>query len=76
MLDHIDAMMVIGSENSSNSMRLLELAQKEKKLSFRVASHEDLDFAYFETNKIETLGITAGASSPQVLVDEIIEKLN
>lgn len=75
MLDHIDAMMVIGSENSSNSMRLLELAQKEKKLSFRVASHEDLDFAYFETNKIETLGITAGASSPQVLVDEIIEKL-
>jgi 4-hydroxy-3-methylbut-2-en-1-yl diphosphate reductase len=75
MLDEIDAMLVIGSENSSNSMRLLELAQKKKVNSFRVGKAEELNKDYIEKNQIKVLGITAGASTPQVLVDEIIEKL-
>jgi 4-hydroxy-3-methylbut-2-enyl diphosphate reductase len=75
MLDSIDAMLVIGSKNSSNSMRLLELAQKTKPLSFRVANANEVNNEYIIQNKISILGITAGASTPQVLVDEIISKL-
>lgn len=75
MISSIDAMLVIGADNSSNSLRLLQLAQKEKPLSFRVASSEELQKEYFEKNQISILGITAGASTPQVLVDEITDKL-
>ncbi len=75
MLQDIDAMLVIGASNSSNSMRLLELAQKQKPHSFRVSSATELDKSYIVNNKIKTLGITAGASSPQILVDEILGKL-
>jgi 4-hydroxy-3-methylbut-2-enyl diphosphate reductase len=75
MLDSIDAMLVIGSKNSSNSMRLLELAQKTKPLSFRVSNANEINNEYIIQNKISILGITAGASTPQVLVDEIISKL-
>ena len=75
MLNQISAMLVIGSENSSNSMRLLELAQKTKEISFRVANAEELDKSYIDKNNIKILGITAGASTPQILVDEIINKL-
>jgi len=78
MLEHVDAILVIGASNSSNSVRLLQLAQKEKLMSFRISSAPELHQLgkiYFEKNQISTLGITAGASSPQVLVDEIIEVL-
>lgn len=76
MIDSVDAMLVIGANNSSNSLRLLHLAQKSKPHSFRVSSAEELDIeTMIEKPKIQTLGITAGASSPQILVDEITEKL-
>ncbi|MCB1178781.1 MAG: 4-hydroxy-3-methylbut-2-enyl diphosphate reductase [Leptospiraceae bacterium] len=75
MLNDIDAMLVIGASNSSNSLRLLELAQKQKPSSFRVSTAEELSKDYIDSQNIKILGITAGASSPQVLVDEIIVKL-
>lgn len=75
MLSDIDAMLVIGASNSSNSLRLLELAQKAKPNSFRVTTADELDKEYIKTKNIRILGITAGASSPQILVDEIINKL-
>lgn len=75
MMESIDAMMVIGADNSSNSLRLLQLAQKSKPLSFKVTSVEDLDKNRILSASIKTLGITAGASTPQILVDEIIAKL-
>ncbi len=75
MLDNIDAMLVIGASNSSNSLRLLELAQKKKKHSFRISSREELEKEKLDALNIRVLGITAGASSPQILVEEIIEKL-
>ena len=56
-------------------MRLLELAQKTKPSSFRIASSEELDKNIIDLNNIKIMGITAGASTPQVLVDEIISKL-
>lgn len=76
MIHSVDAMMVIGAENSSNSLRLLQLAQKIKPNSFRISSAEELDIkTHILDSNIQILGITAGASSPQVLVDEICDKL-
>ncbi|MEM7180508.1 MAG: 4-hydroxy-3-methylbut-2-enyl diphosphate reductase [Spirochaetota bacterium] len=75
MLDSIDAMLVIGATNSSNSLRLVQQAQKKKPKSFRVSSAEEVTKEKMQALQIETLGISAGASSPQVLVDEIIAKL-
>jgi len=75
MIDSVDAMLVIGSPNSSNSVRLLQLAKKTKPLSFRITSREEINKEYLKEHKIKILGITAGASSPQVLVDEIVETL-
>ncbi len=75
MIASVDAMLVIGSPNSSNSVRLLQLAKKTKPLSFRIMSREEVNPEYLRENKIKVLGITAGASSPQVLVDEITAEL-
>lgn len=75
MLDSIDAMLVIGAPNSSNSLRLVQLAQKKRPKSFRVSSVSEIKKEKIEQLEITTLGISAGASSPQVLIDEIIERL-
>jgi 4-hydroxy-3-methylbut-2-enyl diphosphate reductase len=75
MIDSVDAMLVIGSPNSSNSVRLLQLAKKTKPLSFRITNKEEVNPEYIRDHKIKTIGITAGASSPQVLVDEIVQEL-
>ena len=75
MMPYIGAMLVIGAPNSSNSLRLVQLAQKMKPASFRVSSSEELSKEYIDSINIETMGITAGASTPQVLIDEIISQL-
>ena len=66
-----DAMIVIGAPNSSNSNRLVEVARLhgcDKAMLVQRAS--DIDWVWFEG--VEALGITAGASAPEVLVDEVI----
>ncbi len=68
----VDAMIVVGSPNSSNSQRLREVAERAgSKVSRLVLRAEDIDWALF--GDIRTLGITAGASAPEVLVEEIID---
>ena len=67
-----DAVIVIGAPNSSNSNRLVEVAALhgcEKALLVQRA--EDIDWNWMDG--VKTLGITAGASAPEVLVDEVIE---
>ena len=68
----VDAMIVVGSQNSSNSQRLREVAERAgcptSQLILRAA---DIDWAVF--GAISSLGITAGASAPEVLVEEIID---
>lgn len=67
-----DALMVIGAPNSSNSNRLVEVAaQYGCPRSILVQRARDIDWSAFED--IETLGLTAGASAPEILVDEVIE---
>lgn len=68
----VDAMIVVGAPNSSNSMRLVEVGERAGcKVSVLVQRAEDIDWTLFEG--ISSLGITAGASAPEALVEEVIE---
>jgi (E)-4-hydroxy-3-methyl-but-2-enyl pyrophosphate reductase (IPP and DMAPP forming) len=68
----VDAMIVVGSPNSSNSQRLREVAERAGCPASRlVLRAEDIDWAIF--GNIRRLGLTAGASAPEVLVEEIID---
>jgi 4-hydroxy-3-methylbut-2-enyl diphosphate reductase len=68
-----DAMLVIGSPNSSNSLRLVEVAEREGIRARLVGRGTDLDFAWLDGVRI--LGITAGASAPEILVREVVAAL-
>jgi len=68
----VDAMIVVGSPNSSNSQRLREVAEREGCPVVRlILRAEDIDWSLY--GNIRSLGITAGASAPEVLVEEIID---
>jgi 4-hydroxy-3-methylbut-2-en-1-yl diphosphate reductase len=68
----VDAMIVVGSPNSSNSQRLREAAEREGCPLVRlVLRADDIDWDLF--GAVRSLGITAGASAPEVLVEEIID---
>ena len=68
----VDAMIVVGSPNSSNSQRLREVAERAGcRRAALVLRAGDIDWKVF--GAIRTLGITAGASAPEVLVEEIID---
>jgi hypothetical protein len=68
----VDAMIVVGAPNSSNSLRLREVAQRSGcRTSALVQRAADIDWPAFAN--IKSLGLTAGASAPEVLVDEIID---
>jgi 4-hydroxy-3-methylbut-2-enyl diphosphate reductase len=68
-----DAMLVIGAGNSSNSLRLVEVAEREGTRARLVARGKDVDFDWLAG--VRTLGITAGASAPEVLVREVVDCL-
>ena len=68
-----DAMLVIGAPNSSNSVRLVEVAEREGCRAGLVQRGEDVDFDWL--GDIATLGITAGASAPETLVREVIDQI-
>jgi 4-hydroxy-3-methylbut-2-enyl diphosphate reductase len=68
----VEAMIVVGAPNSSNSQRLKEVAERAGCRTVALVERaEDIDWARF--GAIRSLGITAGASAPEVLVEEIID---
>ena len=68
----VDAMIVVGSPNSSNSLRLVEVAEQSGcKVSMLVDRASEIDWSRLEG--IRSLGVSAGASAPETLVDEVIE---
>ena len=68
----VDAMLVVGAPNSSNSLRLKEVAERAGcRHAALVQRADDIDWTVFEN--IASLGITAGASAPEILVEEIID---
>jgi len=68
-----DLMLVIGAPNSSNSLRLREVGEREGAPSHLVQRAADIDWAWFDG--VRTLGLTAGASAPEVLVQEVLAHL-
>ncbi|MEO6580030.1 MAG: 4-hydroxy-3-methylbut-2-enyl diphosphate reductase [Sphingomicrobium sp.] len=69
----VEKMLVIGAGNSSNSLRLAEVAERLDVPSRLIARASDIDWAWFGTPKV--IGLTAGASAPEVLVREVIDAL-
>lgn len=73
LAEQCSLILVVGSKNSSNSNRLRELAEKEGSVSYLIDRATDIDAAWLEGH--ENLGVTAGASAPDVLVREVIHYL-
>ena len=72
--DQSDVILVVGSPNSSNSNRLREIAEKRGIPAYLIDDAGDIDEAWFGDNKL-TVGVTAGASAPEILVEEVNRKL-
>ena len=68
-----DAVIVIGAPNSSNSVRLVEVAERQGTPAMLVQRAADLDWAFLEG--VGMLGLTAGASAPETLVRELVDRL-
>ena len=67
----VDAVLVVGSPNSSNSQRLREVAERSGAPARLVQGRHEIDWSLF--GEVRRLGITAGASAPEVLVEEIMD---
>ncbi len=70
LAQRVDLFIVIGAANSSNSNRLVEVARSQGVLAHRVASVDELESDWFR--EAEVVGVSAGASVPEVLVEEVI----
>lgn len=68
-----ELVLVIGAPNSSNSLRLVEVATRSGARSHLVQRADEIDFSWFDG--VNTLGLTAGASAPEILVTEIVDAL-
>ncbi|ACR67904.1 4-hydroxy-3-methylbut-2-enyl diphosphate reductase [Edwardsiella ictaluri] len=68
-----DVVLVVGSKNSSNSNRLAELARRAGRAAYLIDSASDIDDAWL--SGVGCVGVTAGASAPDVLVREVIDRL-
>ncbi|GLT00888.1 4-hydroxy-3-methylbut-2-enyl diphosphate reductase [Sphingobium jiangsuense] len=73
MAHECDAVLVIGAPNSSNSVRLVECAEREGAKATLIQRGPDIDLRWLDG--VRTLGITAGASAPEVLVREVVDTL-
>jgi len=69
----VDIILVVGANNSSNSNRLREIGAEEGVPSYLVADGSEVEAEWLKDAR--TIGITAGASAPEVLVDDVIEAL-
>ena len=67
----VDMLLVVGAKNSSNSSRLMELGLEQGIPSHLIASVEDLEAEWFES--IDSVGISSGASAPEVLVQGVVD---
>ena len=66
-------MLVAGSANSSNSRRLVETAERAGKPAYLIDGPEDIELGWLAG--VSTIGLTAGASAPPAVVDEIVAAL-
>jgi 4-hydroxy-3-methylbut-2-enyl diphosphate reductase len=69
----VDLLLVVGSRNSSNSNRLREVGEQSGRLSYLIEDARDINPAWFINKRC--VGVTAGASAPEVLVKGVVQKL-
>jgi 4-hydroxy-3-methylbut-2-enyl diphosphate reductase len=69
----VELLLVVGARNSSNSNRLRELAEKFGTRSYLIDTFEDIQKDWL--TDLKSIGVTAGASAPAILVDQVIETL-
>ena len=70
---HCDVMIVIGSYTSANSKRLTQLALERNKRTYQVTASDELDESWFDN--CETVGISAGASTPDETINEVVTRI-
>lgn len=73
MIERVDLLIVLGSQNSSNSRRLAEIGSTSGKPAYLIDGAHELQDQWFDG--IQIVGITAGASAPEVVVQETIETI-
>ena len=73
LIGRCEVLVVVGSKSSSNSNRLREMAGKNHKAGYLVDGPEDLHREWFDG--VKTVGVTAGASAPEILVQGVIAQL-
>lgn len=73
LLEKCDVLLVVGSRTSSNSNRLREMADRARVPGYLVDGPEDLKREWFEGK--QAVGVTAGASAPELLVEQVVERL-
>ncbi|KAA0446385.1 MAG: 4-hydroxy-3-methylbut-2-enyl diphosphate reductase, partial [Candidatus Thioglobus sp.] len=73
LMQDSDLLLVLGSNNSSNSNRLREIATKMQKKAYLIDGANEIDDKWL--SGVGTVGVTAGASAPEVLVQEVIDYL-
>ena len=73
LADKVEVLLVVGAKNSSNSNRLRELADKMGTTSYLIDDASSMSESWFEN--ISSVGVTAGASAPEVLVQQVITRL-
>jgi 4-hydroxy-3-methylbut-2-enyl diphosphate reductase len=71
--NNCDIVLVVGSPNSSNSNRLREIAEKKNIPAYLIDGAEDIDPKWLEGKS--RIGLTAGASAPEILVERVIQRL-
>lgn len=70
----VDVLLVIGATNSSNSNRLRDLGEEIGTTSYLISGPDDIEISWFE--KANVIGITAGASAPEALTDQVLAFLS
>jgi len=73
LAEKCDLVLVVGSPNSSNSNRLKEIAEKQQRPAYLIDGPEDIRRDWLDG--VTTVGLTAGASAPEVLVESVIKQL-
>ncbi|ENV38066.1 4-hydroxy-3-methylbut-2-enyl diphosphate reductase [Acinetobacter venetianus] len=73
LAEQCDVVLVVGSPNSSNSNRLRELAERMGKSAYLVDNADQLEKVWFQQDS--KIGVTAGASAPEILIKQVIQRL-
>ena len=71
LLEHVDLLLVIGSRNSSNSNRLVDVARASAVAAHLIDDETEIEAAWLDG--VETVGITSGASAPERLVTRVCD---